>query len=221
MSANTNKRLVAIVAGASSGMGLGITRALLERVASGEFGEFRAAALSFVKRAFGADSPHYTEFDTKVSKSDIWRVEIGLGVLKACHDELAGGWVFTTKGLVSAEVFSDFLSMAEHLLSENYKDPAAVVVGSVLEEHLRQLCQKNSIPIEWAKPDGSLVPLKADAMNAELAKTNVYSKLDQKNVTAWLDLRNKAAHGKYKEYTESQVDLMLRAVSEFIGRTPI
>ena len=31
MSANTNKRLVAIVTGASSGMGWGITRALLER----------------------------------------------------------------------------------------------------------------------------------------------------------------------------------------------
>src|SRR5438477_11703391 len=31
MSANTNKRLVAIVTGASGGMGLGITRALLER----------------------------------------------------------------------------------------------------------------------------------------------------------------------------------------------
>src|SRR5258705_1623587 len=31
MSANANKRLVAIVTGASSGMGLGITRALLER----------------------------------------------------------------------------------------------------------------------------------------------------------------------------------------------
>ena len=31
MSANTNKRLVAVVTGASSGMGLGITRALLER----------------------------------------------------------------------------------------------------------------------------------------------------------------------------------------------
>ena len=31
MSANANKRLVAIVTGASSGMGFGITRALLER----------------------------------------------------------------------------------------------------------------------------------------------------------------------------------------------
>src|SRR6266446_5424171 len=31
MSANTNKRLVAIVTGASSGIGLGVTRALLER----------------------------------------------------------------------------------------------------------------------------------------------------------------------------------------------
>lgn len=58
-------------------------------------------------------------------------------------------------------------------------------------------------------------------MNAELAKVNVYSKLDLKNVTAWLDLRNKAAHGKYAEYTDSQVDLMLRGVSNFMARTPL
>src|SRR5258708_21751355 len=80
-------------------------------VERGKFAEFRAAVLSFVKRAFGTDSPHYTEFDKKVAASDAGMVEIGLGVLKACRDELAGGWVFTTKGVVSAELFSDFLTM--------------------------------------------------------------------------------------------------------------
>ena len=129
--------------------------------------------------------------------------------------------MFTTKGLVSAEVFSDFLSMAEHLLSEHYKDPAAVLAGSVLEEHLRQLCQRNSIPIEPIRSDGTSVPLKADALKAELAKAGIYTALDQKQITAWLDVRNKAAHGKYAEYSEAQVDLMLRGVGEFITRTPI
>ena len=47
---------------------------------------------------------------------------------------------------------------------------------------------------------GNLRPKKTDRMNSELTKAEAYSKLDQKSVTAWLDLRNKAAHGKYDEY---------------------
>jgi len=38
-------------------------------------------------------------------------------------------------------------------------------------------------------------------MNADLAKVKVYGILEQKNVTAWLDLRNRAAHGKYLEFS--------------------
>lgn len=189
-------------------------------VDTGKEAEFRSASLSFLSHTFGVASPYYKDFDSDVSGVDDYRTRRGIGILTACRAEIAGGWVFTTKGLVSAEVFSDFLEMAGHLLAEHYKDPAAVVVGSVLEEHLRQLCGKNSIPIESTKPDGTIVPLKADTLNAELAKASVYSKLDLKNVTAWLDLRNKAAHGKYAEYNDAQVDLILRGVSDFIARMP-
>jgi len=58
-------------------------------------------------------------------------------------------------------------------------------------------------------------------MNADLTKADVYNKLDEKNVTAWLHLRNKAAHGKYDEYTKEQVNLQYSAVSDFITRVPI
>lgn len=123
----------------------------------------------------------------------------------------------TTKGLVTAEVFADFLEMAERLLDQTYKDPAAVMVGSVLEEHLRHLCGVASIPVEDLSL-GKVVARKADSLNADLAKAARYSKLDQKMVTAWLDLRNKAAHGKYSEYTKEQVVLMLAGVRDFISR---
>ena len=189
-------------------------------VDSGAFAEFRSAGLSFLKRTFGADSSYHQEFGSSVTDISDYYTERGIGILKACRAEIAGGWLLTTKGLVSAEVFSDFLDMAGHLLAEGYKDPAAVMVGSVLEEHLRRLCGKNSIPIEVTKADGSKAPLKADAMNSELAKASIYTKLDLKNVTAWLDLRNNAAHGKYGEYTADQVDLMLRGVSHFVARKP-
>jgi len=167
----------------------------------------RSAALSFLAAAFGKDHSYYTEFNSTVTAAYSSLAEAGRGILTAARDEMAGGWIHTTKGLVSAEVFADFLEMAEHLLEQDYKDPAAVLVGSVLEEHLRQLCQKHSIPIEVKSARGDMVPKKADVLNADLAKAGVYNLLNQKSVTARLNLRNKAAHGKYTEYDKPQVSL--------------
>ena len=56
-------------------------------------------------------------------------------------------------------------------------------------------------------------------MNSDLAKAGIYGKLDQKSVISWLDLRNKAAHGKYEGYTREQVYVMLQGVRDFIART--
>jgi hypothetical protein len=61
---------------------------------------------------------------------------------------------------VAAEVFTDFIEMAEHLLEQGYKDPAAVVAGSVLEEHLRQLCHKNAIDTVTVDSSGKANPKK-------------------------------------------------------------
>lgn len=138
------------------------------------------------------------------------------GVLRALRLSYARGYLLSINELVHADVFGDFLDMAEHLLEAGYKDPAAVISGSVLEEHLRKLSTKNGVDI--LRPDAA--PKKADALNAELSANDVYSKLDQKNVTAWLDLRNKAAHGHYGEYTKDQVSLMLQSVRDFAARHP-
>ena len=57
-------------------------------------------------------------------------------------------------------------------------------------------------------------------MNSELSNAEVYSKLEQKNITAWLDLRNKAAHGKFDEYTKEQVSIVLFGIRDFVSRVP-
>lgn len=138
------------------------------------------------------------------------------GILKALRADYESGYLQSLVELVHADVFADFLDMADYLLAQGYKDPSAVVIGSVLEAHLRKLCEKHGIPV--VKPDGS--PKKADTLNSEVAGVNIYSKLDQKNVTAWLDLRNKAAHGHYSDYTKEQVALMLQGVRDFAARFP-
>jgi len=139
-----------------------------------------------------------------------------LGVLLALRNDYDSGYLQSIVELVHADIFADFLEMADYLLQQGYKDPAAVVTGSVLEEHLRKLCIKHTISI--VKPDGN--PKKADLLNSDLAAGMVYTKLDQKSVTGWLDLRNKAAHGKYNEYTDGQVILMLQGIRDFISRNP-
>lgn len=181
------------------------------------FSEFRAASLSFLERTFGSKHQFTLEFSEKVTQLYPDHVEDGLGILAAAKNEIQGGWLFTTKEIVSAEILSDFIEMAICLLGEHCKEAAAVMGGSVLEEHLRQLCNKNNIAVETVI-SGKPVPKTADSLNSELASANIYTKLDQISVTAWLDLRSKAAHGKYSEYNATQVEFMLNGLIDFIAR---
>lgn len=143
-----------------------------------------------------------------------------IGVVQALLVDMKAGYIQSLVDLVHAETFADFLDMAQHLLDTGYKDAAAVVAGSALEAHLRTLCAKAKIATEQTKADGGVAPKKADTMNADLVAATAYSKLDQKSVTAWLGLRNNAAHGKYGEYQAEQVALMVAGIRDFVARTP-
>lgn len=189
-------------------------------VDKGLFSGFRAASLSYLKNLYGSDHPFYEDFDEQCQDHATENLEAGREIMVAVRGELKGGWLVTAKGLISAEIFADFIEMAAYLLNQDYKDAAAVITGSVLEEHLRQLCAKHGIVTTYTR-GGDVLPKRADRMNADLAKNGAYNRLDQKNVTAWLDLRNKAAHGKHGEYTQQQVEHMHQAVTEFMGRQTV
>jgi hypothetical protein len=186
----------------------------------GAFAGWRVQCLTFVDSFLGA-SQYLSHASHALNSGGAAsaRVREMLGILRALKEDVETGYLTTLREHIHADVFSDFLEMAEHLLSDGYKDPAAMLVGGVLEQHLCQLCRKHHMPIE-VDPGNGPRPKKADAMNADLAKQAVYNKLDQKNVTAWLDLRNKAAHGKYDEYSAGHVALILQGVRDFVARYP-
>ena len=177
---------------------------------------FRTSALSFIKSLYGEEHIFYKDFVELVKGAVETSTIGGINILKSIRHEIDQDWLTTISQLVSAEIFSDFLEMAKHLLDNKYKDPAAVIIGSVLEEHLRNLCKTNSIDTTFLK-NGDTVPKKADTMNADLCKGGAYNLMIQKNVTAWLDLRNNAAHGKYSGYTIDNVTLMYQGVVNFVA----
>lgn len=172
-------------------------------------------------RITGNTSPYAEQVDDILIArgQDSYKMKNLVGVVEALKHDLEAGYLQTAEELIHGELFSDFLEMASHLLEEGYKDPAAVVGGASLEGHLRQLAKRVGVETTVATASG-VKPKKADSLNAEIAKATAYSSLDQKNVTAWLDLRNKAAHGHYTEYTAEQVAIMLSGIRDFITRNP-
>ena len=176
-------------------------------------------ALASIHRITGKESAYASDAARIIQVNPALHVHTTsiMGVAQALRDDLAAGYTKSLVEIVHAEVFADFLEMAEHLTESGYKDAGAVIAGSTLEGHLRGLCQKSGIP---TVKTGTTEPKKADSMNTELAAAGAYSKLDQKNVTAWLDLRNKAAHGDYAKYNKDQVTLLIAGIRDFISRNP-
>ncbi|MGD0610321.1 MAG: hypothetical protein ABSB41_02315 [Anaerolineales bacterium] len=172
-----------------------------------------------IERVSGRESVYSRQIQEILSRKthDFDKLSMVIGVVESLTIDIQSGYLSSASELIHGEIFGDFLEMSEHLSEEGYKDAAAVIAGSALEAQLRQLCIKNNIPIEVITAKG-IQPMKADLMNSDLGHANTISKLDQKNVTAWLDLRNKAAHGKYSEYTKDQVTLMIGGIRDFVTR---
>jgi hypothetical protein len=180
------------------------------------FAAFRTASLSFLLRVFGSSHPCYVGFDEH-SIDNLVSIDSCVAILRSVRADMLSGGLQTMRGLIAAEMFSDFMEMALHLLNEGYKDPSAVIIGSVLEEHLRQLAAAHSVPITQVTARGTS-PKKADLLNADLYKAGVYGKPDHSAISSWLAVRNKAAHGEYSAYNTDQVRNLHTAVREFMDR---
>jgi len=173
--------------------------------------QWHASASNILGKSFGKDSEHYTLFQgcfvNGITYSPLHR---GIGILLAAQEDIELGYLRDLRGLVAAEVFSDFLEQSSALLDAGYSGPAAVLAGAVLEDNLRKLCADNAIKL----PDKP----KMDYMNAQLAKEEIYNKLTQKRLTAIADIRNSAAHGKWEEFTKDDVADMIRWIVAFTDK---
>jgi hypothetical protein len=184
--------------------------------------QFNIMALAAIERIAGVDSPHAQEVKVMGSRFGMGSPEtsrVTYEVLQALRSDVDRGYLAALQELIHADVFADYLSMADHLLSEGYKDAAAVLAGGTLENHLRQLCVKHSLRVEEQTSQG-MKPKKGATLNSDLYTAKVLTNADQKQVTAWLDIRNNAAHGHYQAYAKEQVVLFVEGLRHFIASHP-
>lgn len=159
-------------------------------------------------RVFGESSPHYKNFCAELKNLTYGPALQMKGVLRAALDDYRNDYLFDVKRLIAGDVFSDILEQSRHLLENGYFQAAMVLAGSVLEDTLRSLCTKNSVAVP-PKP-------KLDQMNSDLAKAGEYTKLIQKRITAIADVRNSAAHGKWTDFSQSDVEDALAWIERFV-----
>ena len=171
------------------------------------------SCIAAIERASGKGSTYYQHASSIRGLNEHIELAAVVGVCQSLLSDIRKGYTQSLAEVIHADIFADYLEMADHLVKQGYKDAAAVIAGSTLESHIRKLCNKHGVATE-----SSGKPVKATKMNADLCKAGVYAMLDQKSITAWLDLRNNAAHGNYSEYDSGQVGLMISSVRDFIAR---
>lgn len=174
-----------------------------------QFTEWRNQALVYMERIFGMEHTYVIEFKEKVVHRSTGNTNAGIGILHAALEDVDHGHLETLENLVTGEVFSDFLDQSHHLWENGYKDPAAFLAGAVLENSLRTLAKRNSIPV---KDTDNLATL-----NRKIADKGIYNRLKQKQIESWTAVRNAADHGRFEQFTESDVDDLIKGVRGFLA----
>jgi len=177
---------------------------------------------ALISRITGNRSEYYKDVQyafSKRSHHNAGKLRYIIGILVALKEDLENNFLISHSELIRADVFSDYIDMAKHLLDEGYKDASAVIIGSTLENHIINLCIKNNIEITFEN-QGKIKPKNANRLNANLKKENAYNEARKKQIDAWQEIRNKSAHGEYDEYNKNEIKLMLQGVRDFIINFP-
>ncbi|WP_082877149.1 hypothetical protein [Hydrogenophaga crassostreae] len=161
-----------------------------------------------LRQAFGLESVHTQQFEAAFTSFSGYLSSFRslYAIFSSAKEDYEGGYIFSLRGLVKAEVLSDALEQADELLTSGYKDPACVLIGVSLEIGVKELASRHLVPVA-----------KLDKMNADLCKAGAYNVAKQKQITAWADLRNKAAHGDWSAYSAEDIRDMHAGVLRFVG----
>jgi len=177
-------------------------------VDGGTFTHWHVSALSLVRQIAGESSPHYVALSQGATYLPSFR--IGVAALRAARDDYARGFLRDFAELAAAEVFDDFLEMAQHLSGNGYEHAAASVSGAVLEDALRRLHAKKIGP--WCG-DSSITKL-----NDALRKAEAYAQPQWRLIQHWGDLRNAADHGEFDKVDADDVKRMVGGIRDFIAK---
>jgi hypothetical protein len=143
-----------------------------------------------------------------------------VSMLRGIKDDLDKGFLDDLSSCIEAEIAADYMEQAQHLLAEGHRGkfdhvPAAVLAGAVLEKALHTLCGQQQPPISLKGPNGAFLSL--GPLVDALKKAEVFNEAKAKQLRAWADLRNLAAHGEFSQFKRGDVEHMIAGINGFLA----
>lgn len=146
--------------------------------------------IDYFERTFDAAMSHY------------------LSVLRALSEELQIGFLYGVEILVAKDMLETIIEETKALLQAKYKDAAAIYCRVILETSVKKLCDNNKI--SYRKKE------KLSSISNKLKKKGLLNLPEWRQIQAWTDIGNSAAHGKFSDYAEDDVKNMLNGIENFI-----
>jgi len=183
-----------------------------------ELRAFVIAALAAITRISGRESEYYTNIPKLKDNQQIslpgfnpTLIPAIQGSLVALKSAVNTGWLDSLESQLRANVHDDFLQQAQDLLSAGYHVAAMVLIGGVLEDHLRKLC--TNLSLTWSG-NGSL------SKYNDLLRDNAYAQPVWRRIQAISDVRNEAAHGNGTAVKRSDVEDALMYIGRLLADYP-
>jgi hypothetical protein len=117
--------------------------------------------------------------------------------------------LFDIKQFVQADLYDSETSVARDLHKKGFLRPAGVVIGVLLEKHLRQVCENHNVVIK--KKDPTIAELNDGLKNADVIDVSVWRGIQRLG-----DLRNLCGHNKDREPTSDEVSELIDGVEKTI-----
>lgn len=157
-----------------------------------QFRAFATASKAAIARIAGMGSEFYNALPEKMPDQISVPghggsvVPVISGALIAMRNAVDTGLLISLENRLRANVYDDFLEQATELLRTRYHVAAMTLIGGVLEDHLRKLCDGRGL--KW-NGNGAI-----NKYN-DLLRDALYPQLVWRRIQAIADLRNDAAHG--------------------------
>ncbi|MFI5186271.1 MAG: hypothetical protein ACHQF0_06075 [Chitinophagales bacterium] len=173
-------------------------------------------SIAFISRIYNEDHEFVKQIKTAreaflrgnrgrfFAQSLIWTIK---GILETIKFEIKNDMLGSIESLAKGEILGDFISLSKSLLSERYKDSAAVLACGALEDSLKKFAARNDLNVEDKELSSVISSLKAKGL-VKGAQSGV--------IQSYVQLRNKAFHAQFDKIDSPEVASLISFVEQFL-----
>jgi len=166
--------------------------------------------ISLVTYIYGRAHPHTHRVIYSFNQGSLYSLHQMKGVLIGTKNNLINGLLDQLESKILLGIKNEFLEMSNEQLSNGQKDPAAVLVCTVLEDSLKRLALSHGIKDLQGK--------ELSIVTQALLKEGILEQSTTEAILSFEDLRNAAFNAEWEKVSVETVSMLLTFLPTFIEK---